>query len=95
MALYDFSSQTFSNVVVQVLAGQLQGPFSLAITNSGAQQATISWSTNANALFLESTPSLLSPHWSLVTNRPAVSNQQYAVTIPLTNSSQFFRLSLQ
>jgi len=94
LALYDFSSQTFDNVNVEVPTNEA-GPFSLSITNMGMQRASIWWSTNANGWFLQCTPALQNPTWTLVTNRPAVSNQQYTVTVPTTNTSQYFRLTLQ
>ena len=95
IALYDFSSQTFSNVVIAVPASQAHGSFMLGSATVSSLQATISWPTNANGLFLESTPGLVGLNWALVTNRPIVSNQQFTVTIPLTNGRQFFRLSLR
>lgn len=92
IALYDFSSQTFSNAVVKVPTNAVQGPFSLSMTNLDAQHAALFWSTNANSFYLESTPSLSPSFWTLVTNRPAISNEQFVVPVVLTNSAQFFRL---
>jgi len=94
MALYDFSAQTFSNVVIQIPSNQTAGPFQLAIAELNPQQAVISWPTNANGFFLQSTPTLANPDWTSVTNRPAVSNELFIVTVTLTNASQFFRLNL-
>lgn len=94
IGLYDFSTQSFDNVNIQVPASEA-GPFSLQIANSVSNQAAIGWSTNANGWFLQSTPALANPTWTLVTNRPALSNQQYVVTVSATNLAQFFRLSLQ
>jgi hypothetical protein len=68
------------------------GPFSLTITNIDSQKAALLWSTNANGYYLEATPSLSLPAWSFVTNRPAVSNQQFVVTVSHTNSARFYRL---
>jgi hypothetical protein len=92
--LYDFSSQTFSDFALQV-PSRGQGPFALAVTNSGPLQATISWTTNANGFILESTPALPSPAWTPATNVSAITNAQFAVPIALTNTLGFFRLSAQ
>jgi hypothetical protein len=91
VALYDYSSQTFSNFVIQIPT-QPQGPFALAITNSGLLQASISWSTNANGFFLESTPSLQSPAWTPLTNAPTITGTQFTVAVDIMNTQQFFRL---
>jgi hypothetical protein len=92
VALYDFSSQTFGNLVIQVPT-QPPGPFALAITNSGLNQASLFWPTNANGFFLESTPSLASPVWMPLTNQPMIAGGQFTVPVAITNARQFFRLS--
>jgi hypothetical protein len=91
VALYDYSSQTFDNVVIQVPT-RAGGPFALAITNSSPLQATISWPTNANGFFLESTPSLPSAAWTPLTNTATIIGAQFTVPVAMTNTQQYFRL---
>jgi hypothetical protein len=92
--LYDFSSQTFDNVVIQVPT-RSPGPFRLGITNAAARQFTLYWSTNANGYYLESASSLPQATWPAVTNRPVIMGTNFTVTLGATNTQQFFRLSSQ
>jgi hypothetical protein len=95
VGLYDFSSQTFDNFTIEVPTTNALGPVALSITNSGTNQATLAWSTNANGYFLESTPSLIGPVWTPLTNRPNISGAEFTVPVTVTNAQSFFRLSLQ
>jgi hypothetical protein len=53
---------------------------------------TLSWLATTNSYTLESTPALVPPAWSVVTNVPALSGEFYAVTNVWTNQTLFFRL---
>jgi hypothetical protein len=52
----------------------------------------LSWLATTNSYTLESTPALVPPAWSVVTNVPALSGEFYAVTNVWTNTALFFRL---
>jgi hypothetical protein len=90
VGLYDYSSQNFSNFVLQIPLGF--GPYNLAISNATASQATLWWSTNAVGWTLQSSFLLRNPSWNAVTNVPLVANTNFILTVVATNSQQFFRL---
>jgi hypothetical protein len=90
IGLYDFSTQTFDNFVLQIPPGF--GPYNLAIGNSTANQATLWWPTNAIGWALQSSVLLSNPSWNSVTNVPLVASTNFTVTIATTNTQQFFRL---
>lgn len=89
VGLYDYSSQTFDNFVLQALSG---GPYSLNIVPTGALQATLSWPTSALGWDLESSASLTPANWNTVTNTPSVSGTNFVLPVNLDASAQFFRL---
>jgi hypothetical protein len=58
-----------------------------------SNQMTVVWAVNnASGLLLETTTNLAKA-WVPVTNAPVVIRNQMLVTLPITNASQFFRLS--
>lgn len=64
----------------------------LHITTPAPLQAALSWPTNADDFTLETTFSLPAPSWNVVTNERVVLGSQFSVTVPATNSQQYFRL---
>ena len=64
----------------------------LTITHTN-DTAILSWPSSANGFVLESTPSLESPLWSVVTNAPALFDGRFSVMNPWPNEARFFRLS--
>jgi hypothetical protein len=59
----------------------------------GAQNLTLVWTNNMGAFNLCSSPSLVSPTWSVVTNIPYFGTNRWTVTDSITNSAQqFYRL---
>ncbi|HWX19921.1 MAG TPA: hypothetical protein VN578_08460 [Candidatus Binatia bacterium] len=93
VGLYDFSSQTFDNFVLQIPPGF--GPYSLAITSGSPQRVTLLWTTNAVGWALESAVSPVGSIWNSVTNAPLSAGTNFAVTVPSTSSQQLFRLRKQ
>jgi hypothetical protein len=73
------------------LTGTLYQP-TLSIALAGNSQVTLSWPTNFATWTLQSTFSLPTTNWAAVTNAPAVSGTNLAVTVSAKNSAQFFRL---
>jgi hypothetical protein len=82
---------------------QANGISSLPITVSShlaivrtQNSVVLSWPTNASGFRLESRSSLSSPTtWIPVTNKPAVSADQYKVTNSVSGLIQLYRLGLQ
>jgi hypothetical protein len=67
-------------------------PTNLTIALSG-QQMVLAWPTNAGYYSLQTTTNLASrARWTAVTNIPTVNGSSNAVTVPFTNTRQFFRL---
>jgi uncharacterized repeat protein (TIGR03803 family) len=64
----------------------------LAIASSG-NNFILAWTTNATGLVLQSTTTLNSSAWSTNYPAPVVTNGQYTVTIPVSGTQRFFRLS--
>ena len=64
----------------------------LRITTPTSSQAALSWPTNADGYALETTFSLPASSWNAVTNVPVVLGNSFSVTIPATNTQQYFRL---
>jgi hypothetical protein len=93
VGLYDFSSQTFDNFVLQIPPGF--GPYNLAISQPDPLHTTLSWTTNAVGWVLESAGSPAAPTWNHVTNAPTIVNTNFALTVGVTNTQQFFRLHKQ
>jgi hypothetical protein len=90
VGLYDFSTQTFDNFILQIPPGF--GPYNLAISSPTANQATLLWPTNAVGWALQSSAGLSNPAWDSVTNSPLIANTNFTVTVAATNAQQFFRL---
>jgi len=69
-------------------------PF-LAIARN-EQQVVLSWPTNAGGYVLQTAKSFVPQAiWTAVTNIPSVSGSSDTITLPITNTSQFFRLQYQ
>jgi len=90
VGLYDFSTQTFDNFVLQIPPGF--GPYSLGIKPAGPSQATLFWPTNAAGWNLESTVLLTPPNWGPVTNAQIIAGTNFSVTVSQALTQQFFRL---
>jgi hypothetical protein len=93
VGLYDFSSQTFDNVVLEIPLGF--GPYPLSIRQADAAHITLLWTTNAINWALESGPSTKPLNWAIVTNTPSVSGTNFSVTLGSSTAGQFFRLHRQ
>ena len=53
----------------------------------------LSWPQWAGNLDLYTSTNLASPSaWTLITNSPVISNNQFILTLPMTNTGQFYRL---
>ena len=90
VGLYDFSSQTFDNFVLQIPPGF--GSYSLNISHTAPDQAQLFWTTNALGWDLEAATSLAPAVWNPITNAPVTSGTNFTVTISVTNNQSFFRL---
>jgi hypothetical protein len=66
-------------------------PIALTYSNSTAG-ITLNWPAYAVGFALESTPTLSPAQWSTVASAPQVKNNSFELTLPTTNSNQFFRL---
>ena len=67
----------------------------LSLSFLGGMQVQLSWITNFDGYALESATSLPAPAWTTVTNVPAATNGQFAVTVRVSDSQSFFRLHKQ
>lgn len=90
VGLYDFSTQTFDNFVLQIPLGF--GPYQLNIALADVAHVTLSWPTNAAGWNLESATSLKAADWSAVTNTPVVSGTNFNLTFGHAEDQQYFRL---
>jgi len=90
VGLYDFSTQTFDNFLLQIPAGF--GPYSLNLGATGAGGAVLSWTTNALGWAPETAGSLTSLAWVTVTNQTPVVGTNFVLAIAATNREQYFRL---
>jgi hypothetical protein len=67
-------------------------PVRLAITNTGVN-LVLSWPTSVTALSLQSSSNLVAPlAWASNTNPVAVSNEEFAVSLPPAGAQRVFRL---
>jgi hypothetical protein len=66
---------------------------SLAISNAGGTNVTLMWPAPATGFNLYNTTNLAPATWQQITNAVANSNGNDQVTLTLTNTSSFFRLS--
>jgi len=87
----DSTSVTFDNFS---LTAAFVAP-RLSLSSLGGMQVQLSWVTNSAGYALESATSLPAPAWTVVTNVPAVINDQFAVTVGAGDSQRFFRLHRQ
>jgi hypothetical protein len=72
------------------LAYEVLAP-SLSISRSGSN-VTVAWPVYPDGFVLQATTNLLNPGWSAVGATPVLTNNQNAVTLPITNAHRFFRL---
>jgi hypothetical protein len=76
----------------ELFIAQLVEPPLLTFGQAGNQLA-LSWTTNYGNFALQTTTNLFSPtSWTTVTNIPSVIGSSNALSLPLTNICQFFRL---
>jgi len=67
----------------------------LTITVAG-NQVVLAWPTNAGNYVLQTTTNLApQATWTALTNNPAINGSSDFVTVPITNTNQFFRLQSQ
>lgn len=90
VGLYDFSTQTFDNFVLQIPPGF--GPYQLNLERAGEQYVNLTWSTNAVGWTLETTTTLLPVNWQTVTNVPVTMTTNFSLTVSNGSAAQFFRL---
>ncbi len=90
VGLYDFSGQTFDNVVLQIPPGF--GPYSLSIRSPDPSHVAVSWPTNALNWQLESSRVLKAGPWDSVAATPAIVGTNFLVTFGNADSPTFFRL---
>lgn len=64
----------------------------LSVKSAGSN-VVVSWSTNYTGFTMASKTSLTGGSWSPVGTSPVISGMNYQVTLPATNTAQFFRLS--
>lgn len=84
------SAHLTADAATAVVAGAPQLAIALASPN---QHFIVSWPAGAGEYHLEASPELsVSAGWVVVTNSPRAVGGQLQVTLPATNSSQFFRL---
>jgi hypothetical protein len=84
-----------ADATTTVQAGLVGSPPSLTIALAGTQ-IVLAWPTNAGNYVLQTTTNLASqPNWNAVTNTPSGIGSSDAVTLPITNTGQFFRLQSQ
>ena len=89
------------SVVVSNTAGAVRSrPATLAVIDrpwifltTSASNRVLMWLTNFTGFTLQSTTNVGSPAWSTVSSTPAVVNEQYTVTNPVSGSQMFFRLA--
>lgn len=79
VGLYDYSEQTFDNVILQIPPGF--GPYQVSIMQADASHVTLSWPTNAVGWALESVGALPATSWDSVTNRPGITGTNLSVTV--------------
>ena len=88
----DNGGATTVSAPVTILVSVVAQPAFLRIAWAGAN-SLLSWPTSATAFSLQSSSNLLSPiQWRTLTNPPLVNSNQYNLSLPSTNSQQFFRL---
>ncbi len=83
------ATQTLAGVIT-VQAGPV-ADVPLTLTRSGGL-VTIAWPDTATGYSLESTPSLAVPAWQPVNETPQAGGGQFTVTVPTTQTEQYFRL---
>ncbi|HSU57113.1 MAG TPA: hypothetical protein VLT36_23935, partial [Candidatus Dormibacteraeota bacterium] len=64
----------------------------LSIIRSGAN-VSLAWPTNSGGFNLQSSTNLSLGGWTAVPANAGISGTNYSVTLPITNSVRFFRLS--
>ena len=73
----------------------ITSPLSITFALAG-QQVVLFWPTNAGGYVLQTTTNLVTQsNWNVVTNTPSIMGSSDSVTLPITNTSQFFRLQSQ
>jgi hypothetical protein len=82
----------------EIAADDKFGPDALAlpvsmISSNAPSGLNLSWPAYATGFALETSPALDSTAaWTTVTSPPALNNDLWQITIPATNSAQFYRL---
>ncbi len=77
-------------IVAQVVPSASLTNLSISMTG---RQIILSWPTNAASYVLQATTNIYAPSgWAAVTNVPSVSGSLKSLTLPMTNTGQFFRL---
>jgi sugar lactone lactonase YvrE len=77
---------------VTVVGNFIPAPPTLSIGQAGAEILLL-WPSSAGSSYqLESTTTLVSPHWAIVTNMPAVSGGNYVVSNAWMDPTRYFQL---
>lgn len=77
---------------VSFTASPPPGPFELKVAPAGANQVTLSWSTNALGWKIETAYSPNATDWETQTNIPGVTSTNFTLNVPTLESQRFFRL---
>jgi hypothetical protein len=64
----------------------------LQLQSENSGQITLTWPTHADDWFLESAAAITATHWLAVTNVPAISGDNFFVTLDAGRAQNFFRL---
>ncbi len=89
LTMYPSSKSAWSTQITELIAAPLVLAMSASRTN-----VTLSWPAAAGGYQLQFTPKLSSPNWMPVTTQTLTpTNNQYVVSLSVTNGAQFFRLA--
>lgn len=69
--------------------------YRINITPVDSLHVTLSWTTNAVGLKLQSAVSVTAANWDTVTNVPSIAGTNFSLSIAIVDSLQFFRLYKQ
>jgi len=78
-------------------ASEESGSVTLSAVLSGQHSVNVSWpvTVTPTSYVLETTPTLLAANWQAVSLQPLLTNEEYSVVLPISNSAAFFRLQQQ
>jgi hypothetical protein len=92
---HDGAGRVQANSGVAQASTTVMAPPSIAIALTN-NQVLLAWPTNFGNYVLQTTTNLVSrTNWNSVTNAPSIIDSSATVILPITNTSQFFRLQSQ